>query len=291
MTTCFLGVDIGTYSSKGVLVREDGALLASHVVPHELAMPRPGWYEHDAEDTWWHDFITITHALLAQSSVDATDIASVGVSSISPAIVPLDDTGRALRPAILYGIDTRATQEIVEIEQALGGAEAVFRRYAMALSAQAAAPKIRWIRNHEPDVWGATRLILSGTGYIVWRLTGEATIDHYDVGAYAPLYNPDTLDWDPAFAELIAPPAWMARPTWTCTVAGQIHADGALASGLAVGTPVITGTADAAAEAISAGMAAVGDMMIMYGCSIFFIARPNQRSASACFWGPRFLEP
>lgn len=291
MTNFFLGVDIGTYSSKGVLVREDGALIANHVVLHELAMPRPGWYEHDAEDTWWHDFVTITRSLLTQSNVDATDIAGVGVSSISPAVVPLDDAGRALRPAILYGIDTRATQEITEIEHALGGAEAVFRRYAMALSSQAAAPKLRWIRNHEPAVWHATRLILSGTGYIVWRLTGEATIDHYDVGAYAPLYDPDTLDWDPAFAELIAPPAWMARPTWTCTIAGHIHGSGAAASGLATGTPVITGTADAAAEAISAGLAAVGDMMIMYGSSIFFIARTDHRPASTHFWGARFLEP
>ncbi|MBW7886035.1 MAG: carbohydrate kinase, partial [Caldilineaceae bacterium] len=290
MTTHFLGVDIGTYSSKGVLVREDGAVVASHVVPHELSMPRPGWYEHDAEGTWWHDFVTITRALLAEGGVAGEEIAGVGISSISPAIVPLDGDGRALRPAILYGIDTRATREIREIEQALGGPEAVFERYAVALSSQAAAPKIRWLRNHEPEVWQATRLILSGTGYIVWRLTGAATIDHYDVGAYVPLYDPATLDWDPAYADLIAPLAWMAQPTWTCAVAGRINAEGAAATGLAAGTRVITGTADAAAEAISAGLAAVGDMMIMYGSSIFFIVRTDHFPRSARFWGARFLE-
>ena len=287
----FLGVDIGTYSSKGVLVRDDGTVVASHAVPHALAMPQPGWYEHDAEATWWHDFVAITRAVLAQSGIPATGIAAIGVSSISPAIVPVDADGNALRPAILYGIDTRATQEIAAIEQALGGGDAFFRRYAMTLSAQSAAPKIRWIRTHEPEIWRATRLVLGGAGYIVWRLTGSATIDHYDAGAYAPLYDPATLAWDPAFADLVAPVEWMAQPTWTCAIAGRVHAAAAAVTGLAVGTPVITGTADAAAEAVSAGLAETGDMMIMVGSTVFFIVRTEQQSASRRFWGGRFLEP
>ena len=287
----FVGVDIGTYSSKGVLVRDDGTVVASHVTPHALAMPQPGWYEHDAEATWWHDFVTITRALLAQSGIPAAEIVAVGVSSISPAIVPIGAHGNALRPAILYGIDTRATQEIAEIEQALGGRDTFFQRYGMTLSAQSAAPKIRWIRTHEPEIWRATRLILSGTGYIVWRLTGAATIDHYDAGAYAPLYDPATLAWDPAFADRVAPVEWMAQPTWTCAIAGHVHAAAAAATGLAAGTPVITGTADAAAEAISAGLATTGDMMIMYGSTVFFIVCTAAQPASRRFWGARFLEP
>ncbi len=287
----FLGVDIGTYSSKGVLVRDDGTVIASHAEPHALAMPQPGWYEHDAEATWWHDFVAITRAVLAQSGIPATGIAAIGVSSISPAIVPVDADGNALRPAILYGIDTRATQEIAAIEQALGGGDAFFRRYAMTLSAQSAAPKIRWIRTHEPAIWRATRLILGGAGYIVWRLTGSATIDHYDAGAYAPLYDPATLAWDPVFADLVAPVEWMAQPTWTCAIAGHVNAAAAAATGLAAGTLVISGTADAAAEAVSAGLAATGDMMIMVGSTVFFIVRTEQQPASRRFWGGRFLEP
>ncbi len=291
MAHYFVGVDIGTYSSKGVLVRDDGTVVASQVTPHALFMPQPGWYEHDAEATWWHDFVTITRALLAQNRIVAREIAAVGVSSISPAIVPISADGDVLRPAILYGIDTRATQEIAEIEQALGGRDAFFQRYAMTLSAQSAAPKMRWIRTHEPAVWRATRLILSGAGYIVWRLTGAATLDHYDAGAYAPLYDPARLGWDATFADLVAPVEWMAQPTWTCAIAGQVHAAAAAATGLAAGTPVITGTADAAAEAISAGLAATGDMMIMYGSTVFFIVRTAQPPASRRFWGAHFLEP
>ena len=291
MPNYFVGIDIGTYSSKGVLVRDDGTIIASHAAPHALSMPQPGWFEHDAEAIWWHDFITITRAMLTQSSIAASKIVAVGVSSISPAIVPIGADGGVLRPAILYGIDTRATQEIAEIEQALGGHDAFFQRYAVTLSAQSAAPKIRWMRTHEPSVWRATRLILSGTGYLVWRLTGAATIDHYDAGAYAPLYDPARLTWDAAFADLVAPVEWMAQPTWTCAIAGQVHAAAAAVTGLAIGTPVITGTADAAAEALSAGLAATGDMMIMYGSTVFFIVRTAQRPASQRFWGAHFLEP
>ncbi len=291
MPNCFLGVDVGTYSSKGVLVRDDGVVLASHVVPHDLSMPRPGWYEHDAEETWWNDFVVITRAVLDAGGVAPAQIAGVGVSAISPAIVPISAGGAPLRPAILYGIDTRATRQVAAIEEALGGAEAFFNRYGANLSSQSAAPKLRWLRENEPDVWARTTMILSGEGYVVWKLTGEAVIDYYDVGAYVPLFDPLTPGWDAAYAELIAPTAWMSRPTWTCNVAGHITPAAAAATGLSAGTPVTTGTADAAAEAISAGLTRTGDLMIMYGSSIFFIARTDRQPRSARFWGAPFLEP
>ncbi len=288
--TYFLGVDIGTYSSKGVLVRDDGAVVAGHALPHALEMPRPGFFEHDAEQTWWGDFVAIVRALLAQSGIAAEAIAGVGVSAISPAIVPVDAGGRALRPAILYGIDTRATQEIAAIEAALGGTQAFFDRYGAGLSSQSAAPKILWLRRNEPEIWARTQRLLSGEGYIVWRLTGENVIDFYDVGAYVPLFDPATLAWDPAFEEMIGPVARLPRPAWTRSVAGHVHAQAAAETGLAAGTPVTVGTADAAAEAISAGLARSGDMMVMYGSSIFFIARTERLPHSPRFWGAHFLE-
>lgn len=290
MTELFLGIDIGTYSAKGVLVDEGGRVLASHVVPHELAMPRPGWVEHDADGVWWHDFVTICRQLLAASAVEPTRIAGVGVSTISPCVLPVDADGRPLRAGILYGIDTRATAEIAELEQALG-ADVLFQRYGTKLSSQSTSPKIRWLRKHEPGVWRATRLLLSGTGYVVYKLTGAATLDFYDAGAYAPLFDVRTLSWNQDLADLVAPASLLPRVTWTCEVAGRVTATAARETGLAAGTPVITGTADAAAEAISAGLTRVGDMMVMYGSSIFFILKTDRLYDSRRFWGTRFLEP
>ena len=112
-----LGIDIGTYSSKGVLVRETGEVVASHVVEHPLEVPHPGWAEHDAETTWWHDFVEITRTLIKNSGVHAAEIAAAGFSAISSAVLPIDADGRPLRKAILYGIDTRASKEVDELQE------------------------------------------------------------------------------------------------------------------------------------------------------------------------------
>src|SRR5512137_1845409 len=129
-----LGVDIGTYSSKGVLVDENGQVLASASRAHPLDLPHPGWAEHDPEGVWWADFTAICRELLAESQANPAQIAGVGISAISPALVPVNADGQALRPAILYGIDTRATAECAEL-QALTGE---------VLTSQHAAPKLMW---------------------------------------------------------------------------------------------------------------------------------------------------
>ena len=101
MSDLLLGVDIGTSSSKGVLVRPDGTIVATAQRPHQLSLPRPGWAEHDGETVWWADFVAIARELAAH---EGGRIAAVGVSGIGPAVLPVDEAGRSLRPAILYGI-------------------------------------------------------------------------------------------------------------------------------------------------------------------------------------------
>lgn len=276
----FLGVDIGTYSAKGVLAREDGAIVASHVVEHALDIPGPGRAEHDPEKVWWRGFIEICRALLAAPGAAAGRVDAVGISTISPAIVAVDGEGRALRPAILYGIDTRASREIAELERATGAA----------LDSQSAAPKVLWIRRNEPEVWARTRKIVNGSGFLTLRLTGEATIDIYDASIFAPFFDTASLAWSSQIAPLVAPVELMPRPTWACEIAGRITAAAARETGLPAGTPVITGTADAAAEAVSAGLSVPGDMMVMYGSSTFFILRTETLTAARGFWSSGFLE-
>ena len=120
-----LGVDIGTYSSKGVLVTPDGEVVASHVVDHEMSMPHAGWFEHDADAVWWHDFVAIVRALLTKSSIAPAQILGIGTSAIGSCVLPIDDQGHPLRPGILYGIDTRATAEIEALNRAIGENEIV----------------------------------------------------------------------------------------------------------------------------------------------------------------------
>jgi len=288
--TYLLGIDIGTYESKGVLVDPSGEVTASAALGHDLSMPRPGWFEHDAEAVWWRDFTLLCRRLLAESGVPPQRIAAVGCSAIAPCVLPVDAAGTPLRPAILYGIDTRASAEVAELEQALG-AERILAHSAVRLSAQAAGPKILWLRRHEPEVWARTATILTGNGYLVFKLTGERTIDVYTATAYAPLLDLSTAAWSPAMAQPITPLERLPRLTWSSEIVGRVTAQAAQETGLALGTPVVAGTADAAAEALSAGVSRFGDLMVMYGSTIFFIEKAERLVLTDQLWGALFLEP
>ena len=117
MSELLLGIDIGTSSSKGVLARPDGKVLATCVQTHELSLPRPGWAEHDAEKVWWTDFKAICAKLLPKAK---GSLAAICVSGIGPCLLVANENGQPLRPAILYGIDTRATREIEELTERYG---------------------------------------------------------------------------------------------------------------------------------------------------------------------------
>src|SRR5262245_47986064 len=145
-----LGVDIGTYSSKGVLCSPNGDVLKTATVEHGLSLPRPGWAEQDADDIWWADFVSICGVLLI-GEYSGEDVGAVGVSAIGPCMLPIDASGRPLRPGILYGIDTRASEEITWLNERFGQ-EALIELGAMALTSQAIGPKILWLKRHEPDV-------------------------------------------------------------------------------------------------------------------------------------------
>jgi xylulokinase len=287
--TYLLGVDTGTYSSKGVLVRADGSIAANHVVPHALQMPHPGHFEHDADLVWWHDFVLITRALLEKALVDPGLIRGVGISGIGPCVLPVDEQGVPLRPGILYGIDTRAGAEIDYLENVLGREE-IFRRSAMHLSSQASGPKVLWIRKHEPEIFRQTRWFLTSQAYLVYKLTGLASIDVYTAGYYLPLYDVFQRAWIPEAAAVIVPVERLPRVYWSSDVVGTVTAAAARETGLAEGTPVVAGTADAAAEALSAGMVNFGDMLLMFGSSIFFILKTIKLQRTQRFWSSNFLQ-
>ena len=288
-TSYLLGIDVGTYESKGVIVTTSGEVLASAAVGHELLMPRPGWVEHDAEGVWWNDFVTLCRRLLEKSGVDPKQIVGVGVSAIAPCVLPVDSAGRPLRPAILYGIDTRASEEVAELERALGR-DAIFAHCALHLSSQAAGPKILWLRRHEPDVWARTETILTGSGYIVFKLTGERTIDVYTATAYAPLLDVHARAWSVEMSRPITPLDKLPRLAWSPDVVGHVTREAAGETGLVEGIPVVAGTADAAAEALSAGLALPGDLMVMYGSSTFLIQKTERLVIADKVWGAVFLE-
>lgn len=263
-----LGIDIGTSSSKGVLVSPRGEILARASRPHETSYPQPGWVEHDAETVWWQDFLAITRELVA--AADGRALAGLAVSGIGPVLLPADAAGQPLRPAILYGVDTRAGQEIAELTAELG-AEAILNRGGTPLSSQAVGPKWRWLARHEPEVFERTELFLMASSFLVHRLTGEYVLDHHSASQCDPMYDLRAADWARDWSAKVAPGIELPRLIWPTEVAGTVTAEAARETGLPQGLPVTAGTVDAWAEAASVGVFDPEDTMAMYGTTMFLI--------------------
>lgn len=285
--SCVIGIDIGTYASKGVIVQRDGTILASATTAHRLEIPRPGWAEHDAEHTWWRDTVYLVKTLLQQGrerhGLGPDDVKAVGFSTIAPAVVPIRRDGEPLRKAILYGVDTRASEQIAELNARIGEPH-ILRTSSHPLSSQSAGPKILWIKEHEPHVYNQTYKFLSGTGYLVFKLTGNDFMDYYTAAAFSPLFHMDKLTWHESYTEFVTDLDRLPQLAWSHEIVGEITQKAAAITGLRAGTKVINGTADALAESISVGAVNEGDFMLMYGSSTFFIQVVDKQLYSDKFW-------
>jgi xylulokinase len=287
-----LGIDIGTYSSKGVLCRPDGTVLAQQQLEHDLALPRPGWAEQDADAVWWADCATLCRTLPGLAGCQASEIGGVAVSGLGPDLLPLDAGGRPLRPAILYGIDTRAQREIEQLNEQFGP-EALQDLSGMALTSQAVGPKLMWLRRNEPEVYRQTRYITTCSSYLVLRLTGEYVLDYHTASHFNPLFDIKRLAWSDRFAKPIwdTPAANLPRLAWPTEVVGRITPQAAQETGLPAGTPVTCGTIDAISEGLSVGVAAPGDLMLMYGTTFFFILALEKMVSDPRMWLTAFALP
>jgi xylulokinase len=283
-----LGVDIGTSSTKGVLTTPDGEVVATAVREHAVSRPHPGWAEHDARGVWWEGFATVTRELLPRAG--GTPIAAVGVSGIGPCALPATAAGEPLRPAVLYGVDTRAVGEIEELT-ARYGAEAIVERGGSPLTTQAVGPKLAWLRRHEPDVWRRTRRLFMASSYLVHELTGNYVLDHHSASQCSPLYDSRAHDWIGDWAEEIAPGLELPPLAWPGEVAGTVGEAAAARTGLRAGIPVIAGTIDAWAEAVSVGVTEPGDVMVMYGTTMFLIEVLAERRTWPGLWGTVGVTP
>ena len=263
-----LGIDVGTASSKGVLATPDGTVVASAQRPHEVEQPLPGQFEQDADAVWWGDTVWLARKLLA--GITAGRLCGVCVSGLGPSVVLCDAAQRPLRPAILYGIDTRAQAEIEELD-ALLGRDAILARGGSALSSQALGPKLLWLRRNDPDAWERMARWHTTSSFLVARLTGESVLDHHSASQCDPLYDLTTGGWAADWYGRICGDVALPRLLWPHEVAGSVTADAARETSIPVGTPVMAGTIDAWAEAFSVGVQEQGDLMLMYGSTMFLV--------------------
>ncbi|MFM8583126.1 MAG: FGGY family carbohydrate kinase, partial [Planctomycetaceae bacterium] len=167
----YLGIDIGTSGTKTLAMRRDGAILASATAEYPLLNPRPGWSEQDPEE-WWQATIKTVRQVVKQARLAPGDVSGIGLSGQMHGSVFLDSRQQVIRPALLWN-DQRTHAECGEIEKLAGGRRKLIDMVANPALTGFTAPKILWLRNHEPKNYDRCRQVLLPKDYVRLRLTGE----------------------------------------------------------------------------------------------------------------------
>ncbi len=287
----FMGIDIGTNESKGVLIDGECRIIQTASASHGLENPKPGYFEHDAEAVWWGDFCRISKELIQKSGIAKEEIKGVGASALSADVVPVDENCRPLRKAILYGIDARAVKEMESITEYYGE-ERTRQLLGHELCSSDCMPKILWIKNNEPEIYAKTYKFLTASSYLTAKLTDQYVIDRYlAISSFGPCYRQDLSIDEELSRELYCRGDQLAEGRETAETVGFVTEKAAVETGLAAGTPVVTGTDDSGAEAISTGVLKPGDLMVQIGSTCYIMYCSDRLVEDNRIWSEDFLIP
>ncbi|MFQ5733297.1 MAG: xylulokinase [Planctomycetaceae bacterium] len=270
----FLGIDIGTSGTKTLAVRENGAILAASTFEYPLSSPRPGWSEQEPED-WWQATIVGVGEVLAKGDIAPADIRGIGLSGQMHGSVFLDADCAVIRPALLWN-DQRTAAECDEIESKAGGRTALIEMVANPALTGFTAPKILWLRNHEPQNYDRVRQILLPKDYVRFRLTGEFATEVSDASGTL-LLDVRNRQWcRPLLEKLEIDPALLPSMYESEVVSGTLSATAAKLLGLPAGVPVVGGGGDQAAGAVGNGIVQTGVISATMGTSGVVFAHSDE---------------
>ncbi|HET7728073.1 MAG TPA: xylulokinase [Candidatus Limnocylindrales bacterium] len=259
-----LGIDVSTTATKAVLVDDTGRVVGVAASEYGFDVPRPLWSEQDPR-LWWDGATAAIGSVLAGAGVSGADVAAVGLTGQMHGAVLLDDAGEVLRPAILWN-DQRTTAACDEIRRAVGR-ERLIRITGNDALTGFTAPKLVWVRDHEPDVWARVRHVLLPKDFVRHRLTGTWALDKAD-GAGTLLFDLAARDWSPEILEALRiEPAWLPPTFEGPEVTGTVSPAAAEATGLRAGTPVVAGGGDQSANGVGVGAVDPGVVALSLGTS------------------------
>ncbi|MEZ4870341.1 MAG: xylulokinase [Caldilineaceae bacterium] len=271
--TYLLGIDVSTTATKALLIDEEGNVVAVAAHEYDFETPQPLWSEQDPA-LWWQGAITSIQQVLTQSGVTPSAIRGVGLTGQMHGLVLLDAQGEVLRPSILWN-DQRTAAQCDEIRTRLGKAKLIEYTGNDALTGFT-APKILWVREHEPEIYARIRHILLPKDYVRYQLTGQPGLDCAD-GAGTLLLDLRRRTWSTeVLAALDLPAQWLPTVFEGPQITGHITAAAAAVTGLPVGTPVMAGGGDQAAQAVGVGAVQEGIIALTLGTSGVVFGSVNQ---------------
>ncbi len=249
--TAVVGLDVGTSGVKGIALDEDGTILARAESNYGLLTPHPGWAEQDPE-TWW----TATQEVLEVLRREAGPPAGIGLSGQMHGLVALDASDAVIRPAILWN-DQRTAAECDEIVERVGGLHRLVELTGNRALTGFTAPKLLWLRNHEPERFARIAHVMLPKDYVRLRLTGERATDVADASGTL-LLDVAGREWSAQMTEALElDPAWLP-PALECAQAS---------GGTAEGVVVAAGAGDQAAGALGVGIDGPGPASVVLGTS------------------------
>ncbi len=260
-----LGIDVSTTATKAILIDSHGRVRATASAEYPYATPRPLWSEQDPSLWWDAARSTIQRALADAGAGDAGGVQAVGLTGQMHGSVLLDEADRVVRPAILWN-DQRTGPECDEIRHRVGREKLIATTGNDALTGFT-APKLLWVKNHEPDKWSRVRHVLLPKDFVRLRLTGGHAIDVAG-GSGTILFDLAARTWSPDVLAALDIDPELLPPTFEGPeVTGHISTEAAQLTGLTEGTPVMAGGGDQSANAVGVGAVSPGVVALSLGTS------------------------
>lgn len=262
--TYLLGIDVSTTATKALLINTEGNVVAVATKEYGFDTPHPLWSEQDPA-LWWHGAITSIREVVAQAGIDPATIRGIGLTGQMHGLVLLDEVGQVLRPSILWN-DQRTAAECDEIRARVGKTKLIEYTGNDALTGFT-APKILWVRNHEPAIYARIRHILLPKDFVRYQLTGQFGMDVAD-GAGTLLIDLRQRNWSTdVLTALEIERAWLPPLFEGPQITGHLTDDAASAIGLPAGIPVMAGGGDQAAQGVGVGAVREGIIALTLGTS------------------------
>ena len=282
----FLGIDVGTSGTKAVLIDENGVVLSTAIGAHEATSPQIGYSEQDAID-WWGSVIEAIRKAAAAAGIQPSEIDAVGPTGQMHGLVALDKSLTPIRPAILWN-DQRSAPQCHEYEQRVG-LEKIIEETGNRLLPGFTAPKLLWMREHEPDLYARIEHVLLPKDYIRYLLSGTLGMDVTDASGTS-VFACGRRTWSDEILEALQlPRSWWPDTHESPHVVAKVNSEAAQATGLREGVPIVAGAGDQAASAVGMGLVEPGILGTTLGTSgvVFatakeFLITPNGSLHAFC---------
>ena len=263
-----IGVDVGTQSTKAVLVSSDGQIVAQRARAYQVETPRPLWAQQ-WPDVWLDAVTHCIQGVVSAAQLPADAVRAVCVSSLyGGSGIPVDAHGKALHPCLIW-MDRRATDSVKWVRNNVD-LERLYDITGNSLDSYYGYTKMLWLRDNAPEVWAQTQYFLPPNSYINAQLTGVIAVDHSSAGNIGGIYDVQQRTWSDEALQMLGIPRRMLpdRLIGSSDVVGGLLPEWAQRLGLPAGTPVICGGVDAAVATLAAGAAQPGNHVAMIGTSM-----------------------